>query len=127
MAQDRESGARAAKWGREAAGRLAKAIGATGFAGRSNECVLGGKRVIIKCAAVKTGIVGITYKTLERIEEIIGAFELDDGSFELWALTPEAYAAEMRDSAGKKTAGQTGQVRKAHFEKHGRPLSRVTP
>ena len=125
MPRDTDSGGRAARWGRETAARLASSLGASDPAAASNECVLGGKRIVIKCAAPKTDSVGVTYKMLDRLDEVLGAFQLDDGSFELLGLTPTHFRDGMRDSAGSG-AGKTGLVRKEWFEQHGRPLGRVT-
>ena len=62
----------------------------------------------------------------DRLDLIVRAFELDDGSFELWSLTPEQYRSDMRDSAGRgPSAGRLGMVARGHFEKHGRSLGRV--
>lgn len=126
MAQDTNSGRDAGKWGRETAGRLAKALGATGFGGRTNECALGAKRVVIKCAARKTTTVGVTPAMLDRLDTVIAAFETDDESFELWELTVAQYRSTMRDSAGaEKPPGMTGQVARTAFEKDGKSLGRV--
>lgn len=54
----------------------------------SNEALLNGQHVVIKCAAPATDSVGVTYQMLERLDAVIGAFQLDDGSFELWSLSP---------------------------------------
>ena len=48
MPQDRESGARAAAWGHEAAQKIARKIGTTGMGKASNECHLNGERVVIQ-------------------------------------------------------------------------------
>jgi hypothetical protein len=91
VAQDQHSGSRAAKWGRETARRIAEVIGASSPAGASNACTLNGKRVVIKCARARTRSVGVTYLMLDELDAVIGAFELDDESFELWELTPQLY------------------------------------
>lgn len=128
MAQDRQSGAAAAKWGLDCGRRLAAVLGATLPTGNSNACRLEGKRVVIKCAAVATDSVGVTFKMLDRLEEVIGAFQLADGSFDVWALTPIQYREAMRDTASHgASAGKVGLVRKAFFEQHGRHVGRVNP
>ena len=63
---------------------------------------------------------------LERLDFIIGAFQLDDESFELWALTPDRYRRGMRDTRSKgASAGKVGVVRKDSFEKNGKLIARV--
>jgi hypothetical protein len=128
MAQDRQTGAAAAKWGFDCGRRLAAVLGATRPTGNSNACRLGDKRVVIKCAAVATDSVGVTFKMLEQLEEIIGAFQLVDDSFDVWALTPAQYRQAMRDTASRgPSGGKVGLVRKAFFEQHGRHVGRVRP
>lgn len=127
MSQDSISGAEANKWGRETARLIADAIGASRPTGNSNACVLNGKRVVIKSANVGTTSVGVTYKMLENLDEIVGAFARDDGSFDLWALPPKVFTDKMRptESTGS-SAGKVGIVAKRTFEDLGRSMGRVT-
>ncbi len=81
MPQDRDSGAAANQWGRETARYIASQIGATMQSRASNEALLNGQNVVIKCAAPATNSVGVTYKMLEKLDAVIGAFQSDDGSF----------------------------------------------
>jgi hypothetical protein len=63
---------------------------------------------------------------LDRLDSIIGAFQLDDGSFELLSLSPAKFRQEMRDTRSKgSAAGKVGIVRKDFFEKSGRLLARI--
>jgi hypothetical protein len=124
MPQDSESGGRAARWGRETADRIAQAIGASDLAAASNECILDGKRAVIKCAAAATDSVGVTYRMLGRLDTIVAAFQSDDDSFELWSLMPDQFRDAMRDSAGVGR-GKTGLVRKDYFKSNGRALGRL--
>jgi len=125
MPQDRESGARASEWGHDAAQRIARKIGASGMGKASNECQLNGERVVIKCARRNTSSVGVTYQMLTRLDRIIGAFELDDGSFELWAISPEQFESTMRESVTSR--GKTALVSRSYFEQHGKKMERVYP
>ncbi|MGH7339420.1 MAG: hypothetical protein ACREKH_02930 [Candidatus Rokuibacteriota bacterium] len=94
---------------------------------RSNECVLNGKHVVIKCAQRKTKSVGVPYHMLDRLDLIVGAFERDDGSFELLALTPTEYRGAMSATRSKgASAGRVGVVARSHFDAHGRALGRVS-
>src|SRR5262249_49901918 len=107
MAQDRASGAAANEWGRVTARAIASKIGT------SNEATLNGEKVVIKCAASATDSVGVTFKMLDRLDSIIGAFQLDDKSFELWSLAPEKFHQEMRDTRSKgSSSGKVGIVRR---------------
>ena len=126
MAQDRESGAAANKWGRETAPKIALKIGAVMKGRASNEARLDGKTIVIKCAASATDSVGVTFNMLTRVDSIIGAFQLDDGSFELWSLSPEKFHQGMRDTRSKgSAAGKVGIVRKVAFERGGFTLGRI--
>ena len=54
MPQDRSTGAAADRWGRETARLIAFQIGATMQRRGSNEALLNGQKVAIKCAAAAT-------------------------------------------------------------------------
>jgi len=123
MSQDQESGAKASEWGHKTAESIAREIGASGIGKVSNECRLGEERIVIKCANVETQSVGVTYRMLERLDRIIAAFGVDDGSFELWALSPVEFRSAMRES--RTSAGKVGLVERSFFERHGKPLGRV--
>lgn len=126
MTQDRISGAAANEWGRVTARAIASKIGAVMKGRISNEATLDGKKVVIKCAASATDSVGVTFKMLDRLDSIIGAFQLDDESFELWSLSPETFRQEMRDTRSRgSAAGKVGIVRRDSFEKGGMLLARV--
>lgn len=127
MTQDSESGARASRWGRETARKIAAAIGASAPTGNSNECLLDGSRVVIKCAAPKTDSVGVTYLMLGRISEIIGAFQIDGATFDVWALPAAVARAAMRPTASRgASAGKVGIVSRETFFEKGRKVRQVT-
>jgi len=126
MSQDRSSGAAADRWGRETARRIASQIGATMQRRGSNEALLNGQNVVIKCAAVATDSVGVTYSMLESLDAVIGACQLDDGSFELWSLKSDQYKSTMTGTRSRgPSAGKVGKVRKSFFLKYGEPIGRV--
>jgi len=63
---------------------------------------------------------------LDRLDSIIGAFQLDDASFELWSLSAEKFRKGMRDTRSRgSAAGKVGIVRKGAFEKGGSLLARI--
>jgi hypothetical protein len=125
MPQDRASGAEASKWGHATAHRIAAKLGAIGMGSSSNECRLNDQRIVIKCAHVGTDSVGVTYRMLGRLDQIVGAFELDDGSFEVWAVTPAQFESTMRESRSRGGIGKTALVSRTYFEQHGKALGRV--
>lgn len=111
MSQNRASGAAADEWGRQTARALAQQLGATKLSLRSNECLLEGKRLVIKCAAPDTDSVGVTFKMLDRLDEVVGAFQRDDGAFDLWSLAPSVFKKDMRDTRSRgASAGKVGLV-----------------
>ena len=126
MSQDQASGAAANEWGRETARQIASRIGAVMLGPGSNEASLDGKRVVIKCAGRVTESVGVTFKMLETLDAVIAAFQLDDGSFELWSLPSDVFRAEMRDRRSRGAAsGKVGLVRRCVFSSRGRFVARV--
>lgn len=124
--QNQQTGAAAAQWGRETAKRLAKALGASIPAGGSNECILDGKPVVIKCAAASTDSVGVTFQMLKRVALIIGALQTSENTFDVWSITPQQYESQMRDTASKgASAGKVGLVRRSYFEKAGAHIGTI--
>jgi len=126
MSQDRASGAAADEWGRLTARALAQQIGATSASLRSNECLLDGKRVVIKCARPNTDSVGVTFKMLDRLDEVVGAFQRADGAFDIWSLSPADFKEYMRGTRSRGgSAGKVGLVKRDVFQSRGRLLGRV--
>jgi hypothetical protein len=126
VSQDHSSGAAANKWGRETARQIASRIGAAMLTLRSNEASLDGQRVVIKCAARATGSVRVTFKILGTVDAVIAAFQLDDGSFELWSLPRDVFCAEMRGTRSRgASAGKVGKVHRSVFSRRGTFLRRL--
>jgi hypothetical protein len=127
MTQDHDSGAAGDAFGRETAPRIAQAIGATMLGTTSNEALLDGRRVVIKSARPQTPSVGVTHQMLERLESVIGAFQRDDGAFEVISLPADVYRARMTDTRSTgASAGGVGIVAKSVFIAEGQPVSVVT-
>lgn len=126
MPQNRESGAAASEWGLETARSIANVLGAQMIGTNSNEALFHDDKIVIKCARRTTTRVGVTFKMLESLDKVIGAFEQDDGWFELWSLTPQQYRSYMRDTGSKgRSAGKVGMVSRSKFLNHGKRLGRV--
>ena len=126
MVQTQASGATANAWGHSTAHAIAKQLGTSLLRAGSNECELDGERIVLKCARPKTTSVGVTLKMLERLDAVIGAFQLEDGSFELWRLTREQYENHMRPTASKGTsAGKVGIVSRSAFRTEGRLAGQI--
>jgi hypothetical protein len=128
MSQDRTSGARASEWGHKTAQLLANKLGATGMRGNSNQCQFNGDRIVIKCAAPATPSVGVTFKMLDGLDRVVAAFQLDDGSFELWSVSPDQFKSAMRETKSRgRSAGKVGLVERSFFQRHGKSMGRVRP
>jgi hypothetical protein len=123
MTQNRETGAEAARFGHEAAALIGKKIGAKKLTRNSNEFELNGQRVTIRTARQGNHQVGVLYDMLERVQSVIGAFEIVPNEFELLSLAPEVFHAEMRDS--NTGDGRVGLVRKKVFDEKGQFVATV--
>src|SRR5829696_1838191 len=69
-------------------------------------------------SAHRTWKFGMTFRMLERLSRVFGAFQQQDGSFEVWALPASAFGQSMRDSQSGRQRGATpkvGLVRRSMF------------
>ncbi len=125
--QTRESGARAASWGRETANKIAAELGAENINPRANEYQLDGEKFTIRCAHSNTNTVGVTYQMLDRIDSVIAALENDSGEFDLFKVTPAEYKEQERPTSSKgSSAGRVGMVRTSFFRKNGKSMGIIT-
>jgi hypothetical protein len=127
MPQDRESGASAVKYGLETARQIAAILGGrkVGYH-RSNEYQIEERVVVIKCAKSTTNSVGVSYQMLGRVGTILGAFEVEDGSYNIYEMTPDAFQSHMRPTRSTgPSVGRVGIVRKSAFLEHGAFLRKV--
>src|SRR5205807_5650133 len=85
--------------------------------GKSNECLHGDMRVVIKCSkAAMQQQVGVYLNMLKRLDAVVGAFENTDGSTEIVRLSTKDYAESMR--VRSYVSGDLGLVpRRAFLEK----------
>jgi hypothetical protein len=119
MPQDQQTGAAANAWGRDTARTIARRIGASDLSTTSNECSLGGRRVVIKTARAATTSVGVTYAMIDRLDDVVGAFQRPDGAFELWSLPAARFKDHMRDTRSHSAAGRVGLVSRDVFRSRG--------
>lgn len=122
MPQDRDTGAEASRYGHDCGERLAAALGTQLLSATSNECMLNGERVVIKCARATTTKVGISYQMVQTLDAVLGAFEDATGSYRVLRLPAKRCAnlmdAEPTASHGP-SSGKVGMVRRAVFEQEG--------
>jgi len=121
MAQDRQSGLEASRYGHRCARLIAKAIGAEMVGNKSNECMWNGQPVLIKTAHRQTTSVGVLYHMMDRIKAVLGAFEENDGSYRVMQLPIERCHAVMRPTGSKGASrDRVGIVDRKVFEDEGR-------
>ena len=126
MPQDKESGATAAKWGRDTARQLIEKLGAKPLSNISNEALLDDELIVVKCAKANTDTVGVTFIMLARVSRVFGAFQQSDGSFDIWSLPSSIYSKHTRESVGRGTsAGKYGLVRRDTFHSLGNHIGIV--
>jgi hypothetical protein len=128
MPQDRQSGLRASRYGKECAPRIAAVIGAKMLGTKSNECVWKGQRAVIKSAHQKTTSVGVLYHMTARIDAVLGAFQDENKSYRVMRLPIERCVPIMRarptQSRGP-SAGRTGKIPRKVFEDEGQLIGVV--
>lgn len=126
MAQDRQSGLEASRYGHRCARAIAKAIGAEMIGEKSNECIWNGQQVVIKTARSQTTSVGVLYHMVDRVKAVLGAFEQDDGSYRVMELPIERCASNMRPTRSQgPSAGRVGMIDRKVFEDEGRLVGMV--
>lgn len=127
MSQNQASGAAANNWGRTTAREIAEKIGANMVSRNSNECTFKNDQAVIKCAKPDNDSVGVTYKMLERLNVVIGAFQTVKGNFEIYILPKQHFEVKMRPTASQGSAkGKVGILRKSEFELKGAYFGSVT-
>jgi len=126
MPQNRESGIRANEYGRITARKIAVTLGAISTSQTSNEFELDGRRITIRCARSTTTNCGVPFKMLERVDSIFGAIEQENGTYEIYELSPKVFAENMRDTRSQgPSAGKIGLVNRSLFVNQGRYLHTV--
>jgi hypothetical protein len=63
---------------------------------------------------------------LERVESILGAIEQENGTYEVYELSPKVFTENMRDTRSRgPSAGKVGLVNRSLFVNQGRYLRTV--
>ncbi len=126
MPQDRASGAEGNRYGRECGEQIARLLGAQKIHANasSNECLLDGKTVVIKCSRAETlQQVGVYSKMLARLDAVVGAFENADGSYDVFLLPAKDYEGCMR--LRSYAHADLCFVKRDAFQNKGKPLMRL--
>ena len=96
MTQNRETGAAANQFGKDAAKIIAGHLGLKMLTKISNEVTYNGQQAVIKSAHLGNGYIGVSLKMLERIDIIIAAFENTDGHYDLYTLDVKTFKNNIR-------------------------------
>lgn len=117
MPQDRKSGARAVEYGLQTAREIAEKLKGEKIGNaRSNEYRIDSRKVVIKCARVSTKSVGVPYHMLDDLSAILGAFEIENGTYDIYEMKPDIYRENMKPTRSTgASAGRVGIVRKSIF------------
>lgn len=127
MPQDKHTGVAGNAYGRDCGEMIANLLGAKKVkTGRSsNECMLNGKRVIIKCARSKQPQqIGVYAHMFDRLDSVIAAFENPDGTYHVYEIPLEKFKRLMRFREYEN--GDRGLMKRAIFEDEG-TLLRIIP
>ena len=122
--QGQESGARAVEYGLQTARKIAEKLGGIKIGkARSNEYEIDNRKVVIKCARTTTNSVGVPYQMLNRVAAILGSFETENGTYDIYEMRPDTYLEHMRPTRSTgPSAGRVGMVRKSVFVDRGKFL-----
>ena len=96
MAQNKETGAVANRFGKSAAKRISQLLGLKRTSAVSNEVEYKGQKAVIKSARFGNHYIGVTLEMLKRIKLIIAAFETLDGDFGLYILSADIFKRNIR-------------------------------
>lgn len=107
MGQDMESGRAANEYGHAMAAKIANFLGAELLSKSSNESILDGERIAIKCAHQKTPQIGLSLAMLGRVRDIVAALEDQDGGYTLYRVDPQWYRAAMVPSRSNSPSAWT--------------------
>ena len=121
MPQGQESGAKAVEYGLQTARKIAQKIGGIKIGNaRSNEYEIDNRKIVIKCAKLTTNSIGVEYSMLDNVAAIFGAFETENGTYDIYEMMPDTYRANMRPTRSTgPSAGRVGIVRKSAFVDRG--------
>lgn len=129
MPQNRETGARASKFGHQNGTLVIGQLGGTNRKPGSNECDLQGERVSVHSAHYRQGrpqSVGVTLACLKAVRSVVGAFEDEDGSFRVLKLTARDFRRFSRPTASLGPSfGRVVLVKRSVFEDYGNAIPLV--
>lgn len=129
MPQDRETGARASRFGHQNGTFVIRQLGGTNRKPGSNECDLNGERVSVHSAHYRGGLpqsVGVTLVSLRAIKSVVGAFEDEDGSFRVLKLAASKFRRFSRPTASLGPSyGRVVLGTRSVFEEYGNAIALI--
>lgn len=125
--QNASSGREAAKWGSATGPTIGTKLGFTRVSTNSNEFWdTNGHRLSIRCARGDNNQIGLLNDMRDRIDYVIGAFEADDGGFDLYKISAASWTEYARPgSPGSKAGSKLTLLTKTRLVQFGMPIGRV--
>jgi hypothetical protein len=125
MPQNRDSGDRARKWGYDMAQKVANYLGAIlTNPQRSNEALLGNRRILIKSAHYGNPQIGATLATLNRVSAVIAALQDKDRDYSLYEVPSNRFLQHTSPSRSPK-ASHVMMVNCSEVREAGNMLGRI--
>ena len=119
MSQDRESGARANRFGREMAPRIATLFGGHQPYKNINLFQIDGQWITIRSSRIKTRRVGVLNSVEKQIDSVWAAFEFEPSLFEIFRMPRDIWAVKAHKAS--KNVNQK-QMSMTVFKKFDRAL-----
>jgi hypothetical protein len=125
--QNAESGREAAKWGSTTGPKIAAKLGFTRLSATGSEFKDSkGQRVSIRCARRGNNQVGLLNDMRDRIDYVIGAFEAEDGGFDLYKASVALWAKHARPgSPGSRMGSKLTLLTRGRLEQFGTSMGRI--
>lgn len=127
MPQNRETGARASRFGHSNGTVIIKQLGGTNRKAGSNEFDLGDERVSLHSSRYRHGkpqSVGVTLKCLKHVKSVLGAFQEKNGSYLILKLTAKEFTDASRPTASRgASSGRVVVVKRSIFEDKGKRIA----
>lgn len=127
MTQDRASGDKARRFGKEIAKQIARRLGAEPVnGGRSNEFLLGGIVIGVKSARIGNNTFLITNRFMERVSAVYAGLENQTGRFAVYRVDRSIISKFAKPSRSKQFEGRAQYMHRAHCEEHGLQVAVIT-
>ena len=127
MARNRETGARASRFGHSNATVIIKKLRGTDRKAGSNEFTPTDERVSLHSSHYRKGkpqSVGVTLNCLKHVKSVLGAFQEDNGSYLILKLTAKEFKAASRPTASLgASSGRVVVAKRSAFQHKSRRVA----